>query len=121
MRLVFISSVIATTVLRMTSAVKASTVAFIGVFLLFIDYYLKRLERLELFEPSAFQSFKPFESFHSYRAACVGVSSPRPLHLITFSARIRTSGGIVRPRALAVFKLINSSNFVGCSTGRSAG
>ena len=43
------------------------------------------------------------------------------LHLMTFSARISTTGGIVRPSALAVFKLIISSNFVGCSTGKSAG
>ena len=42
-------------------------------------------------------------------------------HLITFSARIITTGGIVRPSALAVFRLITSSNLVGCSTGRSAG
>src|SRR5262249_11898365 len=41
--------------------------------------------------------------------------------LITFSARIITTGGIVRPRALAVFRLITNSNLVGCSTGRSAG
>jgi hypothetical protein len=49
------------------------------------------------------------------------VTRHSPLHLITFSPRMRTSGGIVRPRALAVFKLIARSNFVGCSTGRSAG
>jgi hypothetical protein len=29
--------------------------------------------------------------------------------------------GIVRRSALAVFRLISNSNFVGCSTGRSAG
>ena len=42
-------------------------------------------------------------------------------HLITFSARIITTGGIVKPSALAVLRLITSSNLVGCSTGRSAG
>ena len=42
-------------------------------------------------------------------------------YLMTFSARMSTIGGIVKPSALAVFKLIISSNFVGCSTGRSAG
>ena len=42
-------------------------------------------------------------------------------HLITRFARAKTSGGIVRLRALAVFKLISNSNFVGCSTGMSAG
>src|SRR5262249_51888770 len=42
-------------------------------------------------------------------------------HSITSSARASTEGGIVRPRAFAVFMLITSSNLVGCSTGRSAG
>ena len=32
-----------------------------------------------------------------------------------------SEGGTVRPSALAVFMLITNSNFVGCSTGRSAG
>jgi hypothetical protein len=42
-------------------------------------------------------------------------------HLITLSARANTFGGIVRPICFAVFRLITSSNFVGCSTGMSAG
>jgi hypothetical protein len=42
-------------------------------------------------------------------------------HLITLSALASTFGGIVRPICLAAFKLITSSNFVGCSIGRSAG
>ena len=33
---------------------------------------------------------------------------------ITWSARSRSDGGIVRPRALAVFMLMTSSNVVGC-------
>jgi hypothetical protein len=45
----------------------------------------------------------------------------RPSHLISLVARANKSGGIVRPICLAVFKLITNSNFVGCSTGRSAG
>jgi hypothetical protein len=40
---------------------------------------------------------------------------------ITSSARPSSDGGIVRPRALAVLRLITSSNFVACCTGRSAG
>src|SRR5262249_32034769 len=42
-------------------------------------------------------------------------------YLMTVSARIITTGGIVRPRDFAVLRLITSSNFVGCSTGMSAG
>ncbi len=42
-------------------------------------------------------------------------------HLNTLSARASTFGGIVTPICFAVFKSITSSNFFGCSTGRSAG
>src|SRR6516165_4219368 len=44
-----------------------------------------------------------------------------PHHLITSSARASMAGGISRPMAFAVLRLIVSSNFVGCSIGRSAG
>jgi len=37
------------------------------------------------------------------------------------SARPSSEGGIVSFRALAVLRLMTSSNLVGCSTGRSAG
>jgi len=40
---------------------------------------------------------------------------------ITSSARARINGGIVRPSALAVLRLMMSLNVVGCSIGRSAG
>jgi hypothetical protein len=40
---------------------------------------------------------------------------------MTLSALAKTFGGIVRPICFAVLRLITSSNFVGCSTGRSAG
>jgi hypothetical protein len=42
-------------------------------------------------------------------------------HCIISSARTITDCGIVSPSVLAVFKLITSSNLVGCSTGRSVG
>src|SRR5262249_23509057 len=45
----------------------------------------------------------------------------RKAYSMTSSARARSEGGTVRPSALAVFRLINNSNFVGCSTGRSPG
>src|SRR5262249_32909581 len=44
-----------------------------------------------------------------------------PLHSITSSARASSWGGTSRPSAFAVLRLITSSNFVGCSTGKSAG
>src|SRR6266545_489265 len=43
------------------------------------------------------------------------------IHRITRSALANTFGGIVRPICLAVLRLITNSNFVGRSTGRSAG
>src|SRR5262249_53702127 len=48
-------------------------------------------------------------------------SPPRRDHSITSSARASSCGGTSRPSALAVFRLITSSNLVGCCTGRSAG
>jgi hypothetical protein len=42
-------------------------------------------------------------------------------YLITLSARASTFGGIVKPICLADFRLTINSNFVGCSTGMSAG
>src|SRR5262245_50614429 len=42
-------------------------------------------------------------------------------HSITSSAVICMINGTVRPSALAVLRLITSSNLVGCKTGRSAG
>src|SRR5438309_1704558 len=44
-----------------------------------------------------------------------------PPHLMILSALASTLGGIVTPICFAVLRLITSSNFVGCSTGRSAG
>ena len=40
---------------------------------------------------------------------------------ITSSARSRILGGIVRPSVLAVLAFTNSSNFDGCSMGKSVG
>src|ERR1035437_5297801 len=42
-------------------------------------------------------------------------------HSITSSAVASSVGGTVRPCAFAVLRFMTSSNFVGCSTGRSAG
>src|SRR5215212_868749 len=43
-----------------------------------------------------------------------------PVHSITSSARASSIGGISRPSALAVLRLITNSNLVGCRMGRSA-
>src|SRR5262249_37067626 len=43
------------------------------------------------------------------------------LHSITSSARARSVGGTARRSALAVLRLMTSSNLVGACTGRSAG
>src|SRR5712692_2463451 len=42
-------------------------------------------------------------------------------HWMISSALTSSDRGIVSPRALAVLRLITSSNFVACCTGRSAG
>src|SRR6516165_6791915 len=43
------------------------------------------------------------------------------LHSITSSASVSRLSEILSPSVFAVFKLITSSNLVGCRTGRSAG
>jgi hypothetical protein len=43
------------------------------------------------------------------------------IHSITSSARARTDAGMVMPSVFALFRLITSSNTVGCSIGSSAG
>src|SRR4029434_5662694 len=54
--------------------------------------------------------------------SCAALSSATPyrfipaLSLITLSPLTSTFGGIVRPICFAAFRLITSSNFVGCST-----
>src|SRR6266508_1416316 len=52
---------------------------------------------------------------------CQSVVERLDCHSITRSARSRSDGGIVRPRAFAVLRLMTSSNLVGCWTGRSEG
>jgi hypothetical protein len=42
-------------------------------------------------------------------------------YLITLSALTNTFGGTVRPICFAALRLTTNSNFIGCSTGRSAG
>src|SRR5882762_5097224 len=42
-------------------------------------------------------------------------------HSITSSARASSVGGTSRPRALAVLRLITSSNLLDCTTGKSEG
>ena len=43
------------------------------------------------------------------------------IHATAYIAPTATVCGDVRPRALAVLRLMTSSNFVGCSIGRSPG
>src|SRR5215813_6039557 len=55
------------------------------------------------------------------RAAKEGDELAPVAHSITSSARASSVGGTSRPSALAVLRLVNSSTFVTCWTGRSAG
>src|SRR5262249_14015893 len=78
---------------------------------------------------AALRLLKPSRSDNGHYVNCpaldfTGVflhSCPAPASSITLSARQRKVAGIVRPRAFAVFRFMTSSNFMGSSTGRSAG
>ena len=63
------------------------------------------------------------ESRHSVAATnAKPANNPEQLcYWITSSARSSSDCGIVRPSALAVLRLITSSNLVGCSMGKSPG
>src|SRR5262245_53516100 len=116
MRLVFISSVIATTVLRITSAVKAST---LFILIPVLDVPIVQFVSFRVH----FLAYGFLSRFPAVRFDLVFYCSLLTVHchLITLSARARTFGGIVKPLCLAAFRLTMSSNFFGCSTGRSAG
>ena len=69
---------------------------------------------------------KPRAKSKAHKATLISflLSLPSRLMLvyrITLSALASTFGGIVKPICLAAFRLTINSNFVGCSTGRSAG
>src|SRR5215813_11784868 len=55
------------------------------------------------------------------RCAAESQDELAPLHSITSSARASSAGGTSKRTALAVLRLITSSNLVGWLTGRSAG
>jgi hypothetical protein len=93
-----------------------------------------RLMTSSIFMAAAPEDFPAFRLFANLtrrfgKAAAVTHQAARcPLrakadipYSITSSARASTDGGILRPSALAVVRLITSSNLVGCSTGMSAG
>ena len=63
----------------------------------------------------------PYARIQDKTCTFSSILAPPCGHLITLSARASTFGGIVTPICLAALRLITSSNFVGCSTGRSAG
>ena len=71
-----------------------------------------------VFNKAAFQQIKLPGDRREQREGCGRLITSD--YWIT-SARCSTDGGIVRPRPLAVLRLITSSNFEGCSTGRSPG
>src|SRR5262249_28374920 len=64
---------------------------------------------------------EPASVVHHILRTSVDKTQYRGVYSITWSARSSSDGGMVRPRALAVLRLMTSSNFVGCSTGRSEG
>jgi hypothetical protein len=85
------------------------------------------LDEIELSQPEpdhAFGALALIAVIDCRRAS--DCSRPKPdmtgsAYSITSSARARINGGIVRPSALAVLRLMMSLNVVGCSIGRSAG
>jgi len=68
--------------------------------------------------PPSLQFFSPFALFgRTVRCRYRGAKS----YLMTFSARLIVSGGMITPICSAVFKLTQRSNLVGCTSVRSPG
>src|SRR2546421_632157 len=55
------------------------------------------------------------------RRAAKQLDERAPFHSITSSARASSVGGMSRPSAFAVLRLMMNSNLIGCCTGKSAG
>src|SRR3974390_2017795 len=71
--------------------------------------------------PDPFGLLRPYYERPRRRRAAEKRDELAPPHSITSSARASTDGGIVRPRAFAVLRLMTSSYLVGTCTGRSTG
>ena len=67
---------------------------------------------------SGHTSARAFSSFVPKADPC---TAPNQFYSISWSARRRKDSEIVSPSALAVLRLMISSNFVGCWMGRSEG
>ena len=68
-----------------------------------------------------YRLLRPRRERPSSRCASEQRDELAPCHSITSSARASSEGGTVKPSALAVLRLITSSNLVGSCTGKSAG
>ena len=79
-----------------------------------IDKLLRQVSR-----PTLARLLAPARAQFPHRGATT--TRPGTCYSITWSAWRRIVCGIVKPSAFAVLRLITSSNFVGCSTGRSPG
>src|SRR5262249_2215258 len=73
--------------------------------------------------PNRVQATKCCVAAKSTRCATSGLHAVKQTksYSITSSTRARSVGSMLMPSALAVLRLMMNPNFVGCSTGRSAG
>src|SRR5438132_240898 len=72
------------------------------------------------FAPKASQLLRGSEMTRCARTGCEQSQQNNP-YSITSSAMASSPGGKLRPKALAVLRLITNSNLVDCMTGRSPG
>jgi hypothetical protein len=85
----------------------------------------RKLDERGLIQMSALAHFAdPSRTFREVREVPEPVVSSRSktyAYSITSSAMARMPGGILRPSAWAVLRLMTKSNLLDCTTGRSAG
>jgi hypothetical protein len=87
---------------------------------IFVRSTRSRRSRHVRFAPIASEPSHRSESPRCAKSGCEHPQRGSP-YSITASARASRPGGMVRPMARAVLRLITSSNLVDCRTGRSAG
>jgi hypothetical protein len=85
------------------------------------SYFVDLLRLLRIGNQQSAKSKAPRPSQITFVFMFLVLSLLPVAYLITLSALTSTFGGIVRPICLAAFRLTMNSNFVGCSTGMSAG
>ena len=80
-----------------------------------------RFSKADIRAATSHVRFTPNSGHTRCKKGCPLCANSGPAYSITSSAPMRIEGATVKPSSLAVLVLTTSSNFVACTTGKSAG